>query len=196
MALLFLVLAPVCAAWAAMPAQLSLASASEQERNKAVARRVFEEILGQGKFQAADEIYARDFVNHGLHQDANLDADQAAARWEKTTCPDLTVTPLMMVAEGELVSVVWLARGTNTRAAGWIPATGVKIELRGMTMWRIADGRIREEWTSFDMLGVARQLVEQLKWQIAGVTAALLMLLWLAGWGVRKTWVAVTAKNL
>ena len=40
--------------------------------NKAVARRVFDEIFNQGKFQVADEIYAKDFVNHGLHRDANL----------------------------------------------------------------------------------------------------------------------------
>src|SRR5450631_2004565 len=40
---------------------------SIQARNKAVAMRVFDEIFNQGNFQVADEIYAPDFRNHGLH---------------------------------------------------------------------------------------------------------------------------------
>ena len=41
---------------------------SIRARNKAVAMRVFEEIFSQGKFQVADEIYAPDFRNHGVHR--------------------------------------------------------------------------------------------------------------------------------
>ena len=55
-----------------------------QEKNKAVARRVFEEIFNQGKFQVAEGIYAPDFVNHGVKSDVGLPEDQAAARgWKE-----------------------------------------------------------------------------------------------------------------
>ena len=44
-------------------------SAETAEKRKAVARRVFEEIFNQGKFEVADQIYAKDFVNHGVTRD-------------------------------------------------------------------------------------------------------------------------------
>ena len=162
------------------------AMAFQQDKNKAVARRVFDEILNQGKFQAADEIYAPDFVNHGLHRNAGLQEDQAAARWEKKTFPDLTMTVDLMVAEGDLVTVVWTARGTNTSSAGGWPATGVKLEERGITVWRIVDGKIREEWTAFDLLRVARQFAIQLKWPLLGLLGAGVILAWAAARFIRK----------
>src|SRR5215469_15702486 len=51
--------------------------------NKAVAMRVFDEIFNQGKFQVADEIYAPDFQNHGLHRSVDLKTDQDAVHAEK-----------------------------------------------------------------------------------------------------------------
>jgi len=152
---------------------------SQQVRNKAVAARVFEEIFNQGKFQVADEIYASDFVNHGLHKNFDLQADQAAVHAEKKAFPDLKITADLMVAEGDLVTVVWTFRGTNTAAGYGLPPTGARIELRGITVWRIVDGRIREEWTSFDDMQAARQLVSQLKWQLLGLLAAAVILLWI-----------------
>jgi predicted ester cyclase len=180
MILVLLIIAP---AWAVTkPARPSSSSVvlSVQEQNKAVARRVFDEIFNQGKFQVADEIYARDFVNHGLHKDAGLAEDQAAVRFEKQACPDLTMSYGPMVAEGDLVSVLWIAHGTNTVRVGWLPATGAKIEVRGITIWRIADGKIREEWTTFDQLRVLHQIAVHLKWQLAGLLCVLLLLLWIA----------------
>jgi steroid delta-isomerase-like uncharacterized protein len=168
--LLFMTLVPVGTSFAA--------DASQEARNKAVAGRVFEEIFNQGKFQVADEIYAKDFVNHGLHRNVDLQEDQAAVHGEKKAFPDLKMTVILMVAEGDLVTVVWVFRGTNTSAGYGLPPTGVKVELRGITVWRIVDGKIREEWTSFDQLQAARQFVTQLKWPLIGILFAAVILGW------------------
>jgi steroid delta-isomerase-like uncharacterized protein len=186
MAFVLLSCAPAFAATLTTHADSSPNPPSQQELNKAVANRVFDEIFNQSKFQVADEIYARDFVNHGLHRNAGLDEDQAAVHWEKQACPDLKMTVDLMVAEGDLVTVVWRARGTNTAAASPLPATGVKIELKGITVWRIVDGRIREEWTAFDMLPVVRQCVDQLKWKLLGLLCVIAILLWTASRAVRS----------
>src|SRR5262249_55956093 len=92
---------------------------TKEERNKAVALRVFEEIFNQGKFSVADEIYAPDFKNHGLDLDghdrfADLRTDQNAVHDEKKAFPDLKMTVNKMVAEGDLVAVHWTFRGTHT----------------------------------------------------------------------------------
>ena len=152
---------------------------SRQEISKAVARRVLEEILSQGRFEVADEIYARDFVNHGLHRNADLEEDQAAARWERQIAPDLKMTVELMVAEGDLVTLVWTARGTNTARIGWLPATGVRFEEPGITVWRIVDGKIHDEWTSFDDFQLAVQVATQLKWQLMGLLLLLSILAWM-----------------
>jgi steroid delta-isomerase-like uncharacterized protein len=186
MAFTLLFCAPAFGAFCSVPALLSATPASQQELNKAVARRVFEEIFNQGKFQVADEIYSPDFANHGLHKDFSLAEDQAAVHWEKKAFPDLKMTVDLMVAEGDLVTVMWTLHGTNTGAASPVPATGAKLELRGITIWRIADGKIREEWTSFDDLTIVRQFASQLKWQLSGLLCVVLILLWAAGLGMRR----------
>lgn len=171
-------------AQASMPA--AQPALTQQETNKAVAQRFFEEIFNQGNFQVFDEICAPDFVNHGLHRNSSLQEDQAAARLEKQLVPDLHMTVDMMIAEGDLITVLWTARGTNTGSSGAFPPTGVKIELRGTTIWRITDGKIREEWSSFDMLRVVRQLLSQLKWLLLGFFCALLILLWVIARFIRN----------
>lgn len=157
------------------------AESSQEATNKVIAARVFEEIFNQGKFQVADEIYAKDFLNHGLRRNFDLQEDQAAVHAEKKAFPDLKMSVILMAAEGDLVTAVWVFRGTHT-GAGYdgLPPTGVKLELRGITVWRIVDGKIREEWTSFDLLQAARQFVSQLKWQLIGLLAVAVIL----GWGL------------
>jgi steroid delta-isomerase-like uncharacterized protein len=162
----------------AFAATSSTEQPSRQEANKAIAMRVFDEILSQGRFDVADQIYAKDFVNHGMHRDFNLDEDQAAARWEKQTAPDMKLTVDLMIAEEDFVTAVWTARGTNTARIGWLPATGVKFEERGLTVWRIVDGKIHDEWTSFDELTILRQIVSQLKWHLIALLSVAIVLVW------------------
>jgi len=86
---------------------------------------------------------------------------------------------ILMAAEGDLVTVVWVLRGTHT-GTGYdgIPPTGVKLELRGITVWRMVDGKIREEWTSFDQMQAVQQFVTQLKWPLLGFLFAALIVAW------------------
>lgn len=136
----------------------SAAPRPELEKNKAVARRVFDEIFNQGKFEVADEIYAKDFVNHGVHRDVGLKEDQDAARGWKLAFPDGKMTVLKEIAEGDLVTVLYTGTGTNTGEGNGLPATGKKIEARGITIWRILNGKITEEWSEFDRLGIMKDL--------------------------------------
>lgn len=143
----------------ALSAFVSTASASDlTEQNKTVARRVFDEIFTQGKLERVDELYAPDFVNHGLHRDTGLQEDREATRGWRSAFPNLEMKVEKLIAEGDLVSVLWTARGTNTGTGMGLSATGKSIDVFGITIWRIADGKIKEEWSSFDELGVLRQL--------------------------------------
>jgi steroid delta-isomerase-like uncharacterized protein len=139
--------------------------ASIQARNKAVAMRVADEIFNQGKFQVADEIYAPDFQNHGLHRTIDLKTDQDYAHAEKKAFPDLRMSVQQMVAEGDKVAVLWTFQGTHT-GSGYegLPPTGTRVEVRGISIWRFVDGRIVEEWTSFSETGAYLAMFAHLKW--------------------------------
>jgi steroid delta-isomerase-like uncharacterized protein len=137
----------------------SIACASSlQDQNKALAKRAFEELLSKGHFELAQELYAKDFVNHGLHRDIGLEEDQGALKGWHQAFSDLSIVPEKLIAEGDMVAVYWIARGTNTGAGNGLPATGKKVEQSGITMWRIVNGKIKEEWSAFDQLSMMKQL--------------------------------------
>ena len=125
---------------------------------KAIARRAFEEILSHGRFELAEQLYAKDFVNHGIHRDASLAEDQAALKGWHQAFPDVVISPEKLIAEDDLVTIYWIARGINTGTGNGLPATGKKAELSGITIWRMVDGKIKEEWSAFDQLTMMQQL--------------------------------------
>ena len=129
-----------------------------QEQNKAIAKRAFEEILSRGRYELTEQLYAKDFVNHGIHSNASLEKDQTALKGWHAAFPDVVVVPEKLIAEDDLVTIYWIARGTNTGTGNGLPATGKKAELAGITIWRIVDGKIKEEWSAFDQLSMMRQL--------------------------------------
>jgi len=111
--------------------------------NVALAKRVFTEIYNKHNFAMAATIYAPDFVNHGLSRDIGLAEDQAAAKAWCDMFPDLHVDVVQQVADGDLVTLMWVAEATK-------PGTAEHVKVRGITIWRVADGRLAEEWSEFD----------------------------------------------
>jgi predicted ester cyclase len=63
-----------------------------------------------------------------------------------------------MVAEGDLVAVRFSGRGTNTGSGNGLPATGNYAEGSGITIFRMMDEQIADEWSVTDELGLLRQL--------------------------------------
>jgi steroid delta-isomerase-like uncharacterized protein len=125
------------------------------ESNKTITRRVYEEGLSQGRFEVP---YSEDFVGHGGTGTFTHADGMAEARGWRDAFPDLEITVDKQVAERDLVAVRWTARGTNTGTGNGIPATGRAVKMTGTTLFRLADGRIAEEWTCANSLGLMRQL--------------------------------------
>ena len=138
-----------------MPAMAQ--QAGDQERNKQIARSFFEEVLGQGRLDKYAESHAKDFVAHGENHEYTLEEDMAAAKEERKALPDMKVEVNQILAERDLVAVYWTSSGTNTQAGMGFPATGKKIKIDGMTIFRFKAGKICEEWSVWDMLSVMRQ---------------------------------------
>jgi predicted ester cyclase len=133
------------------------------EENKAVVRREIEEIFNHtGNLDAADEIYAPNYVGHDptfgdLHGPEG--AKQSAAMYRQAF-PDVEATIEDQVAEGNKVVTRFRARGTHqgeTEAFG--PPTGNRVEVTGITIEQFSEeGKIVEDWTNIDALGLMQQL--------------------------------------
>ncbi len=132
------------------------------EENRAVVRREFEEMFSQGgNLDAAEQIYAPDYIGHeptsGDIQGVE-GAKQFAAAYRQAF-PDLQTTIEDQIAEGDKVVTRFRSRGTHqgeTEDLG--PATGNRIEVTGITIERFSEGKIVEDWTNFDALGLMQQL--------------------------------------
>jgi predicted ester cyclase len=131
---------------------------SAGEQNKAIVRKVFTDILSQGKFEESAELYAKDYVNHQATKDIGLDESEASDRGWRAAFPDLEMTVEKEIAEGELVTVMWRGRGTNTGNGNGLNATGKKADGRGISIFHVVHGKIEEEWTEYSALLILRQL--------------------------------------
>jgi steroid delta-isomerase-like uncharacterized protein len=128
------------------------------EENKALARHSWEVVVDNPDI--LDEVYAADLVWHEPAQEVQglEEAKQLIAMY-KTAFPDLNVTVEDVIAEGEKAVTRWTVRGTHqgeTELFG--PPTGRQVEIEGLTMHRIEDGKIVEEWERYDNLGAMQQL--------------------------------------
>ena len=132
------------------------------EENKAVVRREFEEIFNhRGNLDAAEEIYAPNYVGHepAFGDIQGVESAKQFAASYREAFPDLQSTIEDQVAEGDKVVTRFTSRGTHQgESEDFGPPTGNRIEVTGITFEQFADGKIVEDWTNFDALGLMQQL--------------------------------------
>ncbi len=126
--------------------------------NEAVVRRGIDQMLGEGRFEIADQLFHPDYVYHGDDRDYALADTVANMRDLRAAFPDLQVRVDRAVATGELVAFQWSGSGTNSGRVSGFPGNGRRGRLSGMAFARFRDGRIVEEWSVTDGLFILRQL--------------------------------------
>lgn len=106
-----------------------------------------------------DELWSPDYVRHS--DTGTLDRESFRATIEELNAafPDLSVEILDTVEQGDRVAFRWESTGTHSGTYMGVPATHKRVVARGMTISRFDDdGRIAEEWTSWDKASVLRSL--------------------------------------
>jgi predicted ester cyclase len=132
------------------------------EQNKALARRVVEELFNQdGNLEAADELFTSDYVCYvaGFEDLHGAEAVRHFAATKRQAIPDLKNTIEDQVAEGEKVVTRYRTQGTHqgeTEAFG--PPAHKRIDIQGMVIDRLSGGKIAESWIVYDALGIMQQL--------------------------------------
>jgi steroid delta-isomerase-like uncharacterized protein len=128
--------------------------------NKELSRR-FTELFSTGDEALTEQLLSPAIAFHGTTGDGEvigIDEMKAFVAGYRRAFPDARSTVEDQVAEGDKVVTRWRARGTHRGELGPIPPTGREFEIEGVTIERIAGGRIAEVWVARDELGLLRQL--------------------------------------
>lgn len=112
--------------------------------------------------QVAPQILAPGFVRHDLAQ-AFPEFTSAGGVSDlmsllRGAIPDYMQEILDIFSVGDRVAMRWVARGTHQGELLRAAATGNAIEVNGINLYRIAEGRIAEVWQLTDLAGLLRQL--------------------------------------
>ena len=103
----------------------------------------FDDFVNKKDLAAIDRNMAADFLDHDGPGGKRVGRaeDRAMMAAMHGLMPDLQVTVIDAVAEGDKVVVRNLWTGTNAK-------TGQRMEFHGFVLWRVADGKIAERWAT------------------------------------------------
>ena len=129
--------------------------------NKEIIRRVVDGVWRDRNFAVVDELIAQNYVGHDPTQPEPIqgrDGFKQFVGMYQSAFDDATVTIDDQIAEGDRVVTRWTGRGTHTGELMGIAPTGKEVTVSGMTISRLAGGKIAEEWELMDALGMLVQL--------------------------------------
>ena len=127
---------------------------------KAIYKRMIDEAFNAGDLSVIDEVVSPNYVLHGAppNMPQGPDAIRATVQTFRTAFPDLKIELKELVAEGDKVSARSVMRGTHDGVLFGIPATHKKVEVDGLTMVTVRDGRVQESWVKNDTMQLFQQL--------------------------------------
>jgi steroid delta-isomerase-like uncharacterized protein len=129
-------------------------------QNAAAARRWYDHVLNQGRFEVLDEILAEDIVHHAavMVDLVGRDLTGGGLRTLLAGFPDIQYRVDAVYAAGDHVLIRWTGRGTQTGSFLGVPPTGRSIDWSGMNAFRFACGVIVEGWSEANGLEIFRQI--------------------------------------
>ncbi len=133
---------------------------NDPESARSIAIRWFNDVWNERKTETIYELLGPDSVGH---QEDNVDivGPEPFAKFHQTfleTLPDMKVEILDTVAEKGKVCVHWHFTGTHTGSGLGLRPTGREVSMRGMSWFRIAQGKIVEGWDAWNQQALIQYL--------------------------------------
>lgn len=122
-------------------------------------RRFFDELCNGRRAEVADEIVADSYVSHGPQAPPAEGPEGVKARvavYQDALDGHWDVQEIF--SSGDRVIARWIGRGTHNGELMGAAPTGRPIAVEAITVFRVADGKIAEEWTVWDALGLLQQV--------------------------------------
>lgn len=127
------------------------------EENKRIAIAVFPAAWNHGDFSPAEKYVHPDIVDH-FDNSRGIEAVKGVIKTFRSAFPDLQLTVINEIAEGDKVVHHWTMTATHKGEFMGIPPSGKKLTWTGITIVRIAGDKIVERWANVDVLSILQQL--------------------------------------
>ena len=135
------------------------------ETNKSVVMEFVRRCQDQHDLAFADEVFHPGFVNHYRPEGREIPSTDRPASGFQTfyggllqAFPDATMEINEQIAERDLVTTRKTLRGTHLGTLWGLSPTGNRVELEFIDIFRVADGRLIEHWTSMDIAALKHQM--------------------------------------
>ena len=131
------------------------------EQNKAIVRRLFEELWNKGNLSVADQLFSPNYAHHDPSTPdfgRGPESERKRATLYRTAFPDLQLPIEDIIAEGETVMARWSCRGTHKGDLSGIAPTGKQFSISGVSIARLTNGKMAEGWVNWDAQGLMQQL--------------------------------------
>jgi len=131
------------------------------EQNKTLVKTLMEEVWHKRNVAAIDEIFAPEYVGHGIDHPGSshdIEASKQSSALFLSAFSDFHVTCDDVFAEGDRVALRFTVRTTHTGEFSGIAPTGRGVTFAGISIMRCHEGRIVEQWQIVDIPGLMEQL--------------------------------------
>ena len=129
--------------------------------NEELSKQFVDEVFNKGNMAFIDEHVAADFVEHSPSpgQEQGVESFKKFVAMWREAMPDLKFTVSEVVSEGDLVAIHVTQSGTMQSPALFGPgAVGKHMEVSGIDLVRIKDGKMTEHWGYYEEAKMFTQL--------------------------------------
>ncbi len=123
-------------------------------------RRIFEEAFNLGNLAVIGEVTSPDLFTHNVIAGAPNGPQglKLVVSLFRAAFPDLRCNVEDEIVEGDRFAVRWSIHGTYRGMFLGNPPTGKQVDVLGTIFGRTENGRLIEDWTLTDQLGILQQL--------------------------------------
>ena len=129
------------------------------EENKRLISRIYDEAISSGNYDVIDEVIAPNYVSHGLPMSVNGPQEfRQSIEIFRSAFPDLYMLVEEQIADGDQVGNQGYITGTHRGEFLGVPASGQQIKVNVISIWRLENSKVVENWVRIDFMGLMQQI--------------------------------------
>jgi predicted ester cyclase len=127
--------------------------------NKEIVRRVLEDFWTTPEI--VDELIATDYIGYDPARPDQIRGPEGVSEnlgQYRDAFEGAHITVIEQIAEGDTVATRWEGRGRHTGELMGVAPTGNEVVVEGLSLTRLKDGKLIEDRTNWDTLGMLQQI--------------------------------------
>jgi predicted ester cyclase len=134
----------------------------QPEQKKVPVRQLYEEMFTHGRYELLEQAFEKNCPVHFGNRTIRLQEAVMEGKGWRSAAPDLVMAIEKIDVKGDMVEVVWEARGTHTGQGHGLKPTGRRVAMRSTSRFRVVNGKIVEAWNEeyrpelFRQIGVSK----------------------------------------